>query len=99
MSTSTGTLYIVDDDPQARAALVRLARSAGYQTRSFASASEFLVAQAHLEQVLGCVILDLAMPGMSGLELQQAMHKAGCRRPIVFLSGKGDISKSVRAMK
>ena len=97
MSSATGTVYVVDDDPQARAALARLLRSAGYQTRSFASAGEFLA--AHLEQAPGCLILDLAMPGMSGLELQQALLKAGCRRPIVFLSGKGDISQTVCAMK
>jgi len=99
MSVSTGTLYIVDDDLQARAGLARLLRSAGYQTRTFGSASEFLDAHAHLEQAPGCLILDLAMPEMSGLELQQALCRAGCRRPIVFLSGKSDISKSVRAMK
>jgi FixJ family two-component response regulator len=97
MSSPTGTVYIVDDDPQARAALARLLRAAGYLTRSYESAAEFLA--AHVEQAPGCLILDLAMPGMSGLELQQALRKAGCRRPIVFLSGKGDISKTVCAMK
>ncbi|HWG31827.1 MAG TPA: response regulator [Steroidobacteraceae bacterium] len=99
MSLSADTLYIVDDDAQARAALVRLLRAAGYQTRAFGSASEFLEAHAHLERAPGCLLLDLAMPEMSGLELQQALCRAGCRRPIVFLSGRGDISKSVRAMK
>lgn len=99
MSESAGTLYIVDDDIQARTALARLLRSAGYQTRTFGSASEFLEAHAHLEHAPGCLVLDLAMPVMSGLELQQVLCASGCRRPIVFLSGKGDISKSVRAMK
>ena len=99
MSVSAGTLYIVDDDAQARAALARLLRAAGYQTRTFGSASEFLEAHADLQHAPGCLVLDLAMPEMSGLELQQALCRAGCRRPIVFLSGKGDISKSVRAMK
>ena len=99
MSLSTGTLYIIDDDPQARAALARLLRAAGYQTRSFASAREFLAARAHEENSAGVLILDLAMPGMNGLELQQALSRAGCRRPIIFLSGQGDIPKSVRAMK
>ena len=97
MSSAIRTVYIVDDDPQARAALARLLRAAGYLTRSFASAAEFLA--AHLEQAPGCLILDLAMPQMGGLELQQALRKDGCHRPIVFLSGKGDISKTVRAMK
>ncbi len=96
MSTP-GTLYIVDDDPAVRRALGRLLRSAGYVTKSFRSADDFLVASS--EQMAGCLILDLAMPGMSGLELQQSLRKAGCWRPIIFLSGKADISKSVRAMK
>jgi FixJ family two-component response regulator len=99
MSGSTGILYIVDDDAQARAALGRLLRAAGYQTRAFGSATEFLQMHAHLQQAPGCLILDLAMPDMSGLELQQALRRAGCRRPIVFLSGKADIPKSVSAMK
>ena len=97
MSVSKGTLYIVDDEPQVRGALARLLRSAGYQTHGFGSAGEFLA--AHLEESAGCLILDLAMPGMSGLELQQSLRRAGCPRPIIFLSGKGDIRKSVRAMK
>ncbi len=99
MSSATGTVYIVDDDPQARAGLARLLRAAGYQTRSFGSAGEFLAEQGRIEQTAGVLILDLAMPGMSGLQLQQALGRAGCRRPIVFLSGRGDISQSVSAMK
>ena len=99
MSLSTGTLYIVDDDAQTRVALARLLRAAGYQTRSFASAREFLTARAHEETSAGVLILDLAMPGMGGLELQQTLSRAAYRRPIVFLSGQGDIPKSVRAMK
>ena len=97
MSISPGTLYIVDDDPEVRKALGRLLRTAGYPTRTFGSAGDFLA--AHVENSAGCLILDLAMPGMSGLDLQQSLLTAGCPRPIVFLSGKGDISKSVRAMK
>jgi len=99
MSISTATLYIIDDDPQARAALARLLRAAGYQTRSFASAGEFLGAHLHEDDAAGILILDLAMPGMSGLELQRALARVGRPRPIVFLSGQGDIPKSVRAMK
>jgi FixJ family two-component response regulator len=91
-------VYIVDDDPEVRRALARLLRAAGYTTRSFGSASEFLVSgEARL--CAGCIILDLAMPGLNGLELQQCLTESGCHRPIIFLTGNGDISKTVRAMK
>jgi FixJ family two-component response regulator len=91
-------LYIVDDDPDVRRALARLLRAAGYTTRSFGSASEFLVSgEACLSA--GCIILDLAMPGLSGLELQECLTAYGCHRPIIFLTGNGDISTTVQAMK
>lgn len=91
-------LYIVDDDPEVRRALSRLLRAAGYTTRTYGSASEFLVSgEARISA--GCIILDLAMPGLNGLELQQCLAAYGCHRPIIFLTGNGDISKSVRAMK
>jgi FixJ family two-component response regulator len=91
-------LYIVDDDPEVRRALSRLLRAAGYTTRSFGSASEFLVS-GEARMSAGCIILDLAMPGLNGLELQQCLSAYDCHRPIIFLTGNGDISKSVRAMK
>jgi len=91
-------LYIVDDDPEVRRALARLLRSAGYTTRSFGSASEFLVS-GEARICAGCIILDLAMPGLNGLELQEYLSSSGFHRPIIFLTGNGDISKSVRAMK
>ena len=91
-------VYIVDDDPEVRRALGRLLRSAGHATRSFGSASEFLVSgEGRLSA--GCIILDLAMPGLNGLELQQCLTDSGCHRPIIFLTGNGDISKTVQAMK
>ena len=91
-------LFIVDDDPEVRRALSRLLRAAGYMTRSFGSASEFLIS-GEARRTGGCIILDLAMPGLNGLELQQCLIASGCHRPIIFLTGNGDISKSVRAMK
>jgi FixJ family two-component response regulator len=91
-------VYIVDDDPEVRRALGRLLRAAGYTTRPFGSSSEFLVSsEARLSA--GCIVLDLAMPGLNGLELQQCLAASGCHRPIIFLTGAGDISKSVLAMK
>ena len=98
MNAIPTVVYIVDDDPEVRRALARLLRAASYTTRSFGSASEFLVSsEARLSA--GCIILDLAMPGLNGLELQQCLAASGCHRPIVFLTGAGDISKSVLAMK
>ena len=97
MRQLSGTLFIVDDEAEMRRSLTRLLRSAGYTTRAYATASDFL--SAHDPAAPGCLILDMALPGMSGLELQQTLSSTGCRRPIVFLSGRSDIPKSVRAMK
>ena len=91
-------IYVVDDDPDVRKALSRLLRSAGYTTRLFGSAGEFLVS-GEARFSAGCIILDLAMPGLNGLELQEHLGASNCHRPIIFLTGNGDISKSVRAMK
>ena len=91
-------VYIVDDEEDVRKALSRLLRSAGYTTRLFGSAREFMMS-GEARFSAGCIILDLAMPGLNGLELQQLLSSSGCQRPIIFLTGNGDISKSVRAMK
>jgi FixJ family two-component response regulator len=91
-------IYIVDDEADVRKALSRLLRSAGYTTRLFGSAGEFLVS-GEARFSAGCIILDLAMPGLNGLELQEHLATSDCHRPIIFLTGNGDISKSVRAMK
>ncbi|HEY4213481.1 MAG TPA: response regulator [Steroidobacteraceae bacterium] len=97
MRQLAGTLFIVDDEAEMRRSLTRLLRSAGYTTRAYATATDFL--SAHDPAAPGCLILDLALPGMNGLELQQTLTSTGCRRPIIFLSGRSDIPKSVRAMK
>jgi FixJ family two-component response regulator len=91
-------IYIVDDEADVRKALSRLLRSAGYTTCLFGSAGEFLVS-GEARFSAGCIILDLAMPGLNGLELQEHLSTSDCHRPIIFLTGNGDISKSVRAMK
>lgn len=97
MSHGHATVFLVDDDRDVREALTRLLRSARYQTRSFGSSSEFLA--AHDPDIAGCVILDLAMPGISGLDVQATLGASGCSRPIIFLSGCGSIATSVAAMR
>jgi FixJ family two-component response regulator len=91
------TVYLVDDDPGVLKALSRLLRTRGYDTRSFTSAEEFL--ERHDPAVAGCAIFDLAMPGLDGLGLQKVFKDSGNQRPVIFLTGKGDIPKSVQAMK
>lgn len=92
-----GTVFIVDDDPDVRRALERLLHAESYVTRAFGSALDFLT--QHEPEQAGCIILDVAMPGLDGLQLQQHLAAAGLRRPIIFISGRSDIPKSVRAMK
>jgi FixJ family two-component response regulator len=90
-------VFLVDDDPSFRRALVRLLNSRNYHARAYASAFEFL--QEQLPDVPGCLILDLKMPEMSGLDIQDALGQRGEHLPVIFLSGQGDISTSVQAMK
>lgn len=97
MTCSDATVFIVDDDASVRKALSRVLRSAGLSACSFPSPETFL--EQHDAAMPGCVVLDVAMPGLGGLELQRALSASGCRRPIVFLTGRGDVPISVRAMK
>ena len=98
MSDPSGTLVgIVDDDPSVRKGLARLVRSAGYRVEVFESAREFL-ARAPQEDPC-CLLLDVRMPGLTGLELQEALAIAGRQVSIVFVSGHGDVVGSVKAMK
>jgi FixJ family two-component response regulator len=90
-------VFVVDDDASVRGALARLLHSAGYQTETFASAEGFL-AQSRFDAP-GCILLDVRMPGLNGLELQQALAAANRQLPIVFITGHGDVPMSVRAMK
>jgi FixJ family two-component response regulator len=94
---SAATVFVVDDDPAVRKALERLLRAAGHEVLGFSSAPAFL--EEHDPAMPGCVVLDVAMPAMSGPELQQALAAAGGHRPIIFLTGRGDIATGVRAMK
>lgn len=91
------TVYVVDDDAAVRKSVGRLLRTAGYQVEAFASADDFL---AHLpSSEPGCLLLDLMMPGRNGLDLQEALAAARKSIPIVFVTGHGDVTTSVRAMK
>jgi FixJ family two-component response regulator len=86
------TIHVVDDEPGIRQGLERLLKASGFEVETFASAEEFL-ARA---DVAGCMILDLEMPGMSGLELQMELLERGCRWQIVFLSGRYDVVARAR---
>ena len=88
---------VVDDDALVLRSLGRVLRSAGFSVRTFLSSKDFL-AQSRSGQS-GCLVLDLSMPGVDGLELQQALASSGDPCPVVFLSGHADIAASVRAMK
>ena len=95
---SQSTVFVVDDEPSVRKGLGRLLKSAGYAVESFASAREFLDRLQHGETA-GCVVLDVQMPGLSGLELQRELKAFGPPLSIIFITGHGDIPMSVRAMK
>jgi FixJ family two-component response regulator len=91
------TAFLVDDDPGVLKALERIMRTAGYESRAYSSSGEFL--REHDPSIPGCAILDLTMPGLDGLALQRRLAEADSQRPIIFLTGNGDIPASVRAMK
>ena len=91
------TVFVVDDDAAIRKAVSRLLRSAGIAVTVFESPREFLA--QYDPNTPGCLVLDLAMPGFNGLQLQTVLGERGSILPIIFLSGHGDVSKSVQAMK
>jgi FixJ family two-component response regulator len=90
-------VYIIDDDPSVREAISDLIQSVGVRVKSFSSAQEFL--QTPRNDVPGCLILDVRMPGLSGLDLQTELSSAGVQIPIIFITGFGDVPMTVRAMK
>ena len=97
MTEPVSIVRIVDDDVSFLRAVARMLRASGFVVKTFASAVEFL-ARPELD-VPGCVLVDLQMPGLSGLELQEALAKAGHMLPVIFLSGQGDIPTTVQAMR
>ncbi len=90
-------VYIVDDDAAVRDSMAQLLGMHGYETRQFADAADYLDEAEKLPK--GCLLLDIRMPGMSGMELQEELKKRGRDEPIVFVTGHGDISLAVKAMK
>ena len=96
MSTNMPVVHVVDDDASFLVALARLLKASGYAVQTYASATDFL---ARLGDGAGCVITDLRMPGMDGLDLQQALARGVNMVPVVFLSGAGDIPTTVQAMR
>jgi FixJ family two-component response regulator len=94
---SSPVIAILDDDPSVREGLHSLVRSAGWRAEMFASAQEFLA--RHAAEAPSCLVLDLQLPGLSGLDLQKRMAEVALQIPIVFLTGHGDIPASVQAMK
>jgi FixJ family two-component response regulator len=97
MTNGNFTVFLVDDDAGVLKAVSRLLRGRGYDVRPYASPREFL--DHHDASVPGCAVLDVAMPDLDGLALQQALTAGGAHRPVIFITGKGDVPTSVRAMK
>jgi len=90
-------VFVIDDDPSMRLALEDLVRSVGLEVRTFAAPREFL--ESKPPDVAGCLVLDVRLPGMSGLTFQKELAKEGPALPVIFITGHGDIPMSVRAMK
>jgi two-component system, LuxR family, response regulator TtrR len=97
MNTSTTLVYVVDDDEAVRDSLAWLLEASGYRVTGFATAESFLDRYDPL--ALGVLILDIRMPGMTGLELQEVLHQRGSLLPIIFITGHGDVPMAVKAMK
>jgi FixJ family two-component response regulator len=97
MNDSRFVIFLVDDDPGVLKALSRMLDTKGYEVRAFSSSTEFLA--QHDPSTPGCAIFDVSMPGLDGIELQAALKAGGVERPVIFITGVGDIPVSVQAMK
>lgn len=97
MSTEDATVFIVDDDAGVLKALTRLVGANGYRTQSFTSPRDFLA--QHDSALPGCAVFDVSMPDLDGLALQEALGAPDAQRPVIFITGNGDVPTSVRAMK
>jgi len=97
MTIPSPIVFVVDDEPAVLKAVSRLLRSAGFAATTFSSSQEFL--DRHDRLAHGCVILDVQMPGLTGLDLQNALAADGAGMPIIFLTGQGDVPMTAKAMK
>ena len=97
MAEKEAIVFVVDDDKSMRESLASLIRSAGWEVKTFAAAQEFL--NSPRADLASCLILDVRLPGLSGLDLQKRMAEANIEIPIIFITGHGDVPTSVRAMK
>jgi FixJ family two-component response regulator len=97
MSEERAVVFVVDDDESMRRSLASLIRSVGLEARVFSSPHEFM--RAERPEAPGCLVLDVRLPGMSGLAFQEELAKAGVALPIIFITGHGDVPMTVRAMK
>jgi len=97
MNAGDSIVYVVDDDASSRQSLEFLIKASGYAVRAFSSSKDFLASVR--PEVPACLVLDVRMPGLTGLELQGELAKRGVRLPIIFITGHGDIPMSVQAMK
>jgi FixJ family two-component response regulator len=95
--TVDAIVHVIDDEHDVRQALALLLRSVGLQSRTYASAQEFLA--SHEAGKPGCLVVDVRLPGMSGLELQERLANAGIALPVIVMTGHGDIQMAVRAMR
>ena len=96
-NNALASVTVVDDDELVLRSLDRLLQSAGFQVHSFSSPQDFL--EKRVDNDCGCIVMDLSMPGLSGLDLQQALTNAADARPVIFISGHGSVPSSVEAMK
>lgn len=96
---AASNVFLVDDDASVRRALARLIKSAGHHVQTFASAQEFLGTPGSVAEKAGCLVLDVSMPGLTGIDLQRELQSKNCNLPIVFITGHGNIPMSVKAMK
>ena len=97
MSDRLPTVFLVDDEPEVLKAVARLLRAEGFPVSAFSSPREFL--DQVDPEAPGCLVLDMSMPAISGLEVQRELETRGCRLPVVFLTGRADVPDTVRAMK
>lgn len=97
MASAQASVTVVDDDPMVLRSLDRLLQSAGFDVQVFSSPQDFL--EKRTADASGCIVMDLSMPGLSGLELQETLFGTCDRRPVVFISGHGNVPQSVQAMK